>query len=174
MAAGALVDDEIVCNAVASKIEELCTPQKHGESLILDGFPRTVTQARKLDRLLESLGMPGPLVLHLDVPSDVLLRRLALRRQCARCGAVYSLASSSLAAGASRCPLDGGALVERDDDSEGVIARRLAAYEAETLPVVDHYRGQGYRRIDGDRGPADIAREVREIVAFFTAIAVAA
>jgi adenylate kinase len=169
MAAGALVNDESVCEAVAARIENLGPD----EQLILDGFPRTLKQARSLDRLLENLGMPGPLVLHLDVPGKVLLRRLASRRQCAKCGAVYNLASRPSVKG-SRCQIDGGALVERDDDSEGVITRRLAAYNAETLPVVEYYVGGNYRRIDGDRAPAEIAKEVRDIAGFLAGAAVAA
>jgi adenylate kinase len=106
--------------------------------------------------------MHGPLVLHLDVPGDVLLRRLASRRQCAKCGAIYNLASRPSVKG-SRCQIDGAALVERDDDSEGVIGRRLDAYNAETLPVVEYYASRNYRRIDGDRAPAEIGKEVLEI-----------
>lgn len=158
MATGALVDDETVCEAVGARVENL----RPDEQLILDGFPRTLNQARCLDRLLEGLGMPGPLVLHLDVPGDVLLRRLASRRQCAKCGAIYNLASRPSVKG-SRCQIDGAALVERDDDSEGVIGRRLDAYNAETLPVVEYYASRNYRRIDGDRAPAEIGKEVLEI-----------
>jgi adenylate kinase len=152
-------------------------------NLILDGFPRTVEQARYLDRLLADLEMPGPLVLHLDVPADVLQHRLARRRQCAVCGTIYNLASGPAFAGVSargsRCTVDGGALVERDDDSEGVVARRLAAYETATLPVLDYYRKRdyragNYRRVDGNRGAAEIAKEVCDIVLFFADDAVAA
>lgn len=168
MATGALVDDEIVCEVVTARILTLSA----SGSLILDGFPRTVNQARELDRLLESLGMPRPLVVHLDVPHQTLLRRLAARRQCAKCGAIYNLASNPSTRG-SRCQVDGGALVERDDDSQGVIARRLEEYEAETLPVVDYYRSRDYRRVEGDRAPLEIAADVLEIVAF-PATAVAA
>ncbi len=169
MSAGALVDDETVCEAVAARVKSLLPD----EQLILDGFPRTLKQAQSLDRLLEGLGMPSPLVLHLDVPGKVLLRRLASRRQCAKCGAVYNLASKPSIKG-TRCQIDGGALVERDDDSEGVITRRLAAYNAETLPVVQYYANGNYRRIDGDRVPAEIAKEVLEIAGFLAGAAVAA
>ena len=186
--AGELVDDAIVCEAVATRIRGEVSREPRGRSanpinvgcvgvdgpsvdiLILDGFPRTVGQARSLDELLADLGMPGPLVLHLDVPGDTLQRRLASRRQCARCGAVYNLASGPSTRG-SRCQIDGGALVERDDDSEGVVKRRITTYGTETLPVVDYYRkgacGAGdYRRIDGNRSAAEIAKDIRDIVSF--------
>lgn len=158
LASGALVGDELVCEIVASRIRALPS----GETLILDGFPRTSKQAEYLDRLLSGMGMPEPLVLHLDVPRDVLLRRLATRRECAKCGAVYSLASNQ----SSRCQVDGGALVERDDDSEGVIARRLSAFEAETLPVVECYVGRNYRRIEGNRPAAEITTELQGLLGF--------
>jgi adenylate kinase len=176
MVSGELVDDATVCGAVATQIKTLAA-QSYGEkaNLIIDGFPRTVDQAKCLDRLLGELGMPGPLVLHLDVPHDVLLCRLARRRQCAVCGAIYSLASgpavSELSAGGGRCRIDGGALVERDDDSEGVVERRLVAYSTSTLPVLDYYRKRDYssgiyRRLDGNRSAAEIAKEVCDIVLF--------
>jgi len=91
MAAGALVDDATICETVVSRIGD-----SHGKagtsatSLILDGFPRTIGQARRLDQMLETLRAPGPLVVHLDAPNDVLLRRLAHRRQCARKIAKFS------------------------------------------------------------------------------------
>jgi adenylate kinase len=161
MASGALVSDKVVCDAVGSRIRNA----RPGECLILDGFPRTVAQAKNLDHLLQSLGMPAPLVLHFDVPDAVLTRRLASRRQCATCGAVYNLASNPSAKG-SRCQIDGGALVERDDDSEGVIARRLADYRDQTVPVIEYYRGSDYRRVDGNRDAAEIANELLDIVSF--------
>jgi adenylate kinase len=184
MGAGGLVDDAMVCDAVASQIRAFERKSGgSGASLILDGFPRNADQAHCLDRFLKDLGMPGPLVLHLDVPADILRHRLARRRQCASCGAIYNLAPGAELAGVSarrgRCAIDNGALVERDDDSEGVVARRLAEYERNTLPVLDYYRNRenvsgNYRRIDGNRKAAEIAKEVCDIVLFFTETAVAA
>jgi len=176
MATGALVDDATVSETVVSRILNSHDDDFHADSngwaqsVILDGFPRTVEQARRLDELLQGLGIPGPLVMHLDVPRDVLLRRLVRRRQCAKCGAIYNL----IAAGGSRCSIDGGALVERDDDSEGVDAKRLAVYETETLPVVEYYRKRqdctNYRRIEGNRSAPEIAKEICDIVLFGDAV----
>jgi adenylate kinase len=166
MASGGLVSDRLVCDAVASQIRVFSASSgQAGDNLILDGFPRTVRQATYLDRLLENLNCARPLVIHLDVANEVLLHRLAHRRQCAECGAIYSAAS------AGRCQIDGGALVERDDDQEGVVERRLSAYEAETVPVLDYYRtreysGEAYRRIDGNRSAAEIAKDLCEILLF--------
>jgi adenylate kinase len=162
MASGGLVDDLTVCDAVISRIR---TMERGSGSLILDGFPRTVAQAKKLSRVLEALGIDPPVVLHLDVPNEILVQRLSWRRQCALCGAIYSAASGSL----TRCERDGGSLMERADDNREVILKRLAAYEAETLPVLDYYRRRGdgnYRRIDGCLTTAEIAADVRDIVLF--------
>jgi adenylate kinase len=164
MATGSFVEDSVVCDAVGSRIRAM-----QNDTLILDGFPRTVSQARYLDRLLEDLGIPAPLVLHLVVPHEVLMKRLSRRRQCAVCGAIYNLASGP--SNGARCKVDGGALVERDDDSEGVVARRLSVYESETLPVVEYYRRRdhrsgSYRRIDGNRGTEEIAKDLGDIVLF--------
>ncbi len=168
MASGALVDDQTVCDAVVSRIRDSYEQGK--ASLILDGFPRTVSQAKRLNDELKALGIPGPLVIHLDVPDHVLLQRLARRRQCATCGAVYNLASKTSKNGA-RCQFDGGALVERDDDSEGVVARRLTSYRRETLPVIEYFRKNDsangiYRRIDGNLEATAIASEVCDLMRF--------
>jgi len=180
IANGTLVDDATVCQIVISRLRDLRESDSHSApSLILDGFPRTVNQARILDELLLGLGMPGPVVVHLDVSTDVLLRRLARRRQCETCGAIHAVAAEQGASTENlRCQADGGVLIERDDDNEGVIARRLAAYTTETLPVVEYYRkrdtNQGvYRRIDGNLNPSEIAIEVRDLV-LFTGAALAA
>lgn len=176
LASGELVDDATVCSAVVSQLKTVAAYSQGARArVILDGFPRTVEQARVLDRLLEEMGMPGPLVLHLDVPQSVLLGRLSRRRQCAVCGAVYSLASGTAAAGLSaegaRCRVDGGALMERDDDSEGVVERRLVAYSISTLPVLNYYRRRDYcsgiyRTLDGNRSAAEIAKDVCDTVLF--------
>ncbi len=179
LAAGALVEDEQVFRAVKSRVKAL--REKNGTnsagSLILDGFPRTATQARMLDQLLTDLGMASPLVLHLDVPAEVLRTRLASRRQCATCGFIYNLRSERSGAG-SRCQIDGGALVERDDDSEGVVGRRLSAYEAETLPVLDyyrrHHRGTCCSRLDGNRDPELVASDICHALGLQEPTAVAA
>jgi len=166
MATGELVDDITVCAAVASQVGKHAN--QTGGSIILDGFPRTVGQAKCLDQMLRK-GLPRPLILHLDVPEEVLVRRLSRRRQCAKCGAIYNLETNPPSIWRNRCRIDGGALVERDDDSEGIVAKRLTAYQQVTVPVLDYYRKRDgaagiYRRIDGNRGTLEIAKELCEIV----------
>jgi adenylate kinase len=149
----------MVCAVVGSRLRR----DVPTNGLILDGFPRTAEQAVYLDRLLADLGLPRPTAIHLHVSHDVLLRRLTARRQCAVCGAVYNLLSRPSLRG-SRCENDGGALIERDDDSEGVVLRRLREFDNSSAPLIDHYRGGDYYRIDADRDPQKLADELLDIV----------
>jgi len=159
LASGALVDDETVCAVVGARLRK--EPPVKG--LILDGFPRTIRQAQFLDSLLSELGLPRPIAVHLDISADGLLRRLTGRRQCAACGEVYNLSSRPSARG-SRCEKDGGALTQRDDDTEEVILRRLREFEAYSTPLIEYYEGIGYRRIAADREPKAVSAELLEML----------
>jgi adenylate kinase len=158
LVSGALADNDLVCAVVGARLRR-DVPRR---GLILDGFPRTIPQAAFLDSLLGDLGLPRPCVIHLDVSGETLLKRLVGRRHCAQCGAIYNLASRpSLAA--DRCEVDRGALVQRDDDTEGVILRRLADYQKSSQPLVEYYANSDYHRIDGSREPERILEELLDI-----------
>lgn len=159
LASGSLVSDAIVCEAVGSRLKR----ELRQQGLILDGFPRTLKQAECLDQILAGMKMPGPLVLHLDVSREHLLERLTARRHCAVCGAIFNILSRPSLAG-TRCENDGGELLQRDDDSEGVILRRLAEFEAACAPLVEYYRRADYHRIDGDRDPDLVSADLLRIV----------
>jgi adenylate kinase len=159
LAAGTLVDDEVVCHAVSARLRrELPT-----RGIILDGFPRTRKQAECLDHILAGMGMPGPVVLHLDVPRDRLLGRLTSRRQCAVCGTIFNLQSRPSSLG-ERCENDGGVLLQREDDAEAVILRRLTEFDRSCAALVDYYGGADYHRIDGDRDTEVVAVELLDVV----------
>jgi adenylate kinase len=145
LASGALVADSLVCEAVEARLKREL-PER---GIILDGFPRTLAQAKCLDAFLAGIGRPGPLVLHLDVSRDRLMGRLTARRQCAVCGTIYNLQSRPSRSG-SRCEKDGGRLVQRDDDSEAVIRRRMTEFDLACAPLVEYYRKADYHRINGD------------------------
>ncbi len=159
-AEGALVDDKTVCGVVEARLRRN-TPRR---GVILDGFPRTIHQAEFLDQLLDDLGLPRPLLLHLDVSTTGILRRLAGRRQCAVCGTVYNLRSKPSLKG-SRCQKDGGALVQRDDDTEGVILHRMAEFESSTAPILAYYGPSAVLRIDADRDASVVAADILHAVA---------
>jgi adenylate kinase len=158
LAAGSLVEDAMVCDAVGSRLRHEL--RKNG--MILDGFPRTIAQAECLDEMLAGMKMPKPLVLHLDVSRERLIARLAGRRHCASCGAIFNLVSRASMA-ASHCEHDGGELLQREDDTEAVIVRRLADFHASSAPLVEYYRQADYHLIDGDRAPAAVSAELLRI-----------
>lgn len=160
LASGSLVSDEMICGVLADRLR----PYVVNFGAIVDGFPRTVRQAAFLDNLLADGGFPRPVVFHLDVSKAGLMRRLNARRHCAKCGTIYNLVTRPSLRG-SRCENDGGALVERDDDAEGVILRRLAEFESSCAPLVEYYRDSDYHRIDGDRDSDLITRDLIEIAA---------
>jgi adenylate kinase len=159
LATGALVEDDMVCAVVGARLQR----EKPENGLILDGFPRTVHQAAFLDTLLADLGLPRPTVIHLDVSKEGLLRRLTGRRQCAVCGAIYNLNSRPSLRG-SRCENDGGALIQRDDDSEGVILHRLQAFEKYSAPLLAYYKGAPYHRIEADRDRHAVTEDLIAVV----------
>jgi adenylate kinase len=126
---------------------------------VLDGFPRTVTQARALDEAMA--GRDEPTVLHLKVPVDELVRRLGRRMVCHDCG--RNRAPEMGPAGA--CDRCGGAFVRRADDSPDVVRERLNVYEQEGEPVVGQYRGRPtFFDITGDRPASLVAEAIREAI----------
>jgi adenylate kinase len=158
LASGSLVSDEVVCKVVGARLRN----EASQSGMILDGFPRTVAQARYLDALLTEMGLPQPVVIHLHVPQRKLLQRLTGRRACAVCGSVYNLNSRPSLRG-PRCENDGGLLIERDDDREEVVLRRLADFEASLAPLIDYYRNGDFHMVDGDRDLDTVAGELVRI-----------
>jgi adenylate kinase len=158
LSSGRLVPDEVVNQILAQRIAQ--PDCRHG--FLLDGYPRTVPQAKFLTGLLECRGIPNPVVIHLDVPAEALVTRLAARRQCPACSRIYNLLSQPPRQ-TGICDADGATLICRDDDREEVIRRRLQAYEELTGPVLHYYASAVCYRVDGTRAPAEVSREI-EIV----------
>jgi adenylate kinase len=140
---GELVPDELVCQMVARRLAQPdCT------SGFLDGFPRTVTQARWLDKYLAETqffeterGCAQLVVIQLTVEYNQLLQRLTGRRTCPTCGRIYNVHTQRpLVEGV--CDIDGSPLITREDDRDEVIHERLKAYEEQTLPLVSYYQAQ--------------------------------
>jgi len=149
-----LVPDTLVNEMVAVRLTQPDTANGY----ILDGFPRTLVQAKWLDDRLAALGGALPLVaVSIKVDYNQLLRRITGRRNCPVCQTIYNLYGKPPAK-EGFCDVDGAALVQRADDTEKVFEERMRAYEALTAPVVEHYRALGrFAEVDGDRPIAEIA-----------------
>jgi adenylate kinase len=158
--AGGLVSDEIVNRLVAERIEQ----PDCAAGFILDGYPRTVNQAKVLTGICIARAI-APLVVYLKVDYNVIVARLAGRRLCPVCGTVYNLSREALKV----CKNDGSKLMIREDDREEVVRERLKAYETQTRPVLEFFRQAGYPcwEIEGNAGggPPAIARRIQELVA---------
>ena len=154
MDAGELIPDEVVLKMVGERLDQDDTKTR---GFILDGFPRTVIQADLLDELLAPASIDC--VVNLVVRTDIVLKRLASRRVCEDCGANYSISSPPRVEWI--CDICGGEVVQREDDTESAIARRLALYEAETAPLIDRYRKLGLlESIRGDGSPDDVCDRI--------------
>ena len=143
MDAGDLVPDEVVIGLVKERLQDADT----ADGFILDGFPRTSTQAVALDSELSSLERPLDAALLVDVDKEVIIKRLTSRRMCRDCGYIGSDADAT-------CPKCTGEMYQRDDDNEATVRNRLDVYESSTAPLIDYYRGcELLKEIDGDRDP---------------------
>src|SRR5262245_23239810 len=148
MDAGGLVPDAVIIGLVG---EALARPDAR-KGFVLDGFPRTLPQAQALDRLLEERGLELDRVVLFRTPEAELLRRITGRRVCGQGGRNYHLASSPPAK-PGICDNCGGPLHQRSDDEEATVRRRLAVYEQDTRPVVEHYRRRGQLEEVAGEGP---------------------
>lgn len=144
MASGGLVSDELMIGIIRDRLSK----EDARKGFILDGFPRTVVQAEKLDSILGNGAAPLAVV-QLLVPDEAIVRRIALRRSCGQCGAVYHLENNPPASGGV-CDRCGAELVARADDNESAVRKRLEAFHRQTLPVASFYKQKGLlREVDG-------------------------
>jgi adenylate kinase len=155
---GELVNDEVMVGIVRDRLER---PDAR-PGFILDGFPRTVAQARALDRLMDDR---DPLiVIDIAVPEAELVNRLGSRLVCEDCGTnAEGVPSSQIAA--VRCVRCGGRLKQRADDNEAVVLERLKVYRRDTQPLVDYYRGRPtFRAVNGAQTPDRVAADLAEAI----------
>jgi adenylate kinase len=161
---GELVPDEIVIRVVD---EHFAAGGPLEDGFILDGFPRTLVQAKELERVLSD--DPLDLVLDIEVPTETILDRIAGRRVCANCGASYHLNHRPEVDWT--CDVCGGEVVQRDDDTEDAVANRLDVYARQTVPIIDFYEKLGKLVVvDGDGDGHEVQeRMIKEIDARFHA-----
>jgi len=163
MDAGKLVDDATVLGMIRERLGRADALN----GFILDGFPRNITQAEALKKLLEELGAPLESVVLLNLDLGVLFKRLTGRRICESCGRVFNIYTAAPGV-PLHCEHCGGCarLIQRPDDKEEVIAKRLEVYEAQTKPLITYYKAAGLLRIvdadaDMDSVFANIQRAVQ-------------
>ncbi len=149
---GELVPDQVVIGVVNERLEVEHTRER---GYILDGFPRTVAQADALSDIVAPQGID--MAIDIEVPRDVVLTRLAARRVCADCGSNYSI--DLLPRRGARCELCGGDLIQRRDDTEEAIGRRLDLYERETSPLIDWFATRGLLVVIDGTGDPDLVTE---------------
>lgn len=130
---GDLVPDDLTLRIVEERFAEDGLVDR---GFVLDGFPRTLPQAETLDEVLE--GHPLDLVMNLDVPTDIVLDRIAGRRVCENCGTTYHVNAPPKQDWT--CDVCGGKVVQREDDTEEAVMRRLELYQEETVPIIHFYR----------------------------------
>jgi len=153
MEAGSLIGDDIMIGIIRERLDR-------GDArggFVLDGFPRTVVQATALDQMINGR---GPLVVvDIVVPEDVLVRRLAMRRICSKCG------TNAAVEWTGACQKCGGALIARMDDGVEVVRERLKVYQRQTKPLVDYYSTRPtFRSIDGNQPPDSVTEQLHAAV----------
>jgi len=162
MKRGDLVPDDIIIGLMKGKIES----DTSSKGFILDGFPRTITQAVALDKILvENVNKDvATIVICIEIDDPVIIKRLNGRRICNKCGAVFHLVNNPpLKDGI--CDLCSGELILRDDDQLETIMKRLAVYKGQTAQLRDYYRGQNnLYAIDGAQNPDEVYENIKEVV----------
>jgi adenylate kinase len=157
---GALVPDSVVIGLVKERI----TQKDCAKGYMLDGFPRNVSQAEALDKMLGELGQKIDHVVCVEVPNEELVRRLTGRRTCRNCGAGYHVMFDPPKKPDS-CDKCAGELYQRDDDNEATVTSRLKVYEDSTKPLIHYYEKQTkLRRIDGVGNMEAILARIRAVL----------
>jgi adenylate kinase len=149
MSSGGLVSDDLMIGIINDRLAKADAER----GFILDGFPRTIVQAEKLDTIVGN-GTEPLRVLQLLVPDDAIVRRITLRRTCAQCGAIYHLENNPPATD-SVCDRCGAEVIARADDTEEAVRKRLESFHRQTMPVATYYKSKSIlREVDGI-GPVD-------------------
>ncbi|WXG45077.1 MAG: adenylate kinase [Promethearchaeati archaeon SRVP18_Atabeyarchaeia-1] len=159
MNSGGLVPDEIVIGIIDERIKE----KDCSNGFILDGFPRTIAQADALEKLLEKRGTPVTQVINLKVKDKEIIKRSISRRVCKSCNSVYSLLLNRPKVD-GKCDTCGGELIQRDDDKEDVVKKRLKVYSDQTKPLLKFYaKRKLLKDIDGSRSIDEVQASVLSV-----------
>jgi len=162
MDAGELLPDDVVIGVIGERLAQ----DDAAAGFLLDGFPRTIDQAKALDAMLAQAGRALTTVLLVDVSADELVQRLAGRRTCRACGKGYHVLFNPPKQ-EGICDACGGEVYQRADDNEETVRNRLTVYSRQTEPLVDYYTRQGLLKAinGGGRGPDQVFVDVKKALA---------
>jgi adenylate kinase len=137
---GDLVPDTVIMGIMEARLQQ----EDCRNGFVLDGFPRTIPQARELKELLQKLNISLDIVVNLDVPRDEIMRRLTSRRTCSNpeCQAIYNVISMPPKK-EGLCDICGSEIIQRQDETESAISNRLKTYNEKTSPLIEFYRNEG-------------------------------
>jgi adenylate kinase len=157
---GALVPDSVVCGMVDERFQKPdCV-----KGFILDGFPRTLEQAKSLDEILTKMGTKLDHVVVIDVPDDFLVERLTGRRTCKGCNYMHHIKFDPPKKDGV-CDKCGAELYQRDDDQEATIRQRLKTYHDQTSPLIEYYgKANIVRMIDGTKSMEDVQADIKKAI----------
>jgi adenylate kinase len=159
---GDLVPDDVIIGVAVERLQR----DDCKDGFILDGFPRTIDQAKALDAELERVGRKLTAALLIDVPDEEVVRRISGRRQCIKNEQHIYHVDFDPPKHPDVCDQDGARLIQRDDDKPDTVKHRLEVYHAQTEPVIGYYDDQGLlRRFDGTRSPSEVHDHIRATLA---------
>lgn len=157
---GKLVPDEVTIGIVRDRLQQ----DDCADGFLLDGFPRTISQAEALDEIVRDMNRKIDHVINLAVDRSLLLARLTGRRICKSCGATYHVLFNAPKQ-EGLCDKCGGELYQRSDDTEEKVGTRLDEYISKTAPLLDYYSTQGLlRQINGEQDIADVTKEIAMLI----------
>lgn len=159
MSKGELVPDPIILNIIGKEIGK----HKDKDGFILDGFPRNIAQAQKLDEYLEQGGKQLDIIVNLEIDEKTIVERIKGRLSCPKCGRVYNIIKSGYYGRV--CENCRTKLEQREDDSEETIRNRMKVYLEETLPLVDYYQKKGVlQNISGKGSPDEVFERIIALI----------
>ncbi|MDR1088196.1 MAG: adenylate kinase [Coriobacteriales bacterium] len=155
MDAGELVPDSVVIGLVKERLQE----EDAEKGFVLDGFPRTATQAVALTTELDELGRGIDYAIAVEVAPEVIVERLSNRQLCKACGYIGTKGDTS-------CPVCSGPLHQRDDDNPDTVRNRLEVYTKSTSPLIDYYHGADLLvEVNGDQDPDEVFADIQAVIA---------
>ena len=158
---GDLVPDDVIIRMILDCMES----PDCADGLLLDGYPRNVEQAEALENAMKDKGRGVTATILMEVPDEEVIKRISGRRLCQKNGHVYNVFSDPPKHD-DVCDQDGSRLVQREDDAEDVVRKRLSVYHEQTAPLIEYYEDRGVlKRFDGLRSPTEVHDHIRATIA---------